>query len=405
MDSLIRDELLVKQYGNLERLKEVFGKWLLISDPYLIEVVLAVVVANLLKGDPLWMLLVAPPSSAKTELIRALSRLECIYPLSNLTPSALLSGQKGKEDASLLPHLSDKILAMKDFTTILTLHRDARAEIFAQLREVYDGCYSKQYGTGKRKSWEGRVGFLAGVTTAIDAQHAVHVVLGERFIYYRPETEARKDVARRALRNAGTETQMRKELSEAVEGFMKSLGKVEQYTVKIPEAIEDIIVVLADLTAKGRAGVARDGYDRMVQYRPEPEMPARLAKQLTALGCGLAIVRGQDAIGHEELAILRRVAVDSMIPQRVRIVSALAKLHPWEWADTQDVMNDTIIPARTCKELLEDCWQLGTIERDHDGDEDSDPGRRGRKPYKWKLTNEYRDDLQLSGIFEQNVPF
>ncbi|KKK49206.1 hypothetical protein LCGC14_3137420, partial [marine sediment metagenome] len=40
-----------------------------------------------------------------------------------------------------------------------------------------------------------------------------------------------------------------------------------------------------------------------------------------------------------------------------------------------------------------------------EGDEDSDAGRRGRKPYKWKLLNEYRDDIQLSRIFEEDAPF
>ena len=405
MDSPLRTELLAKEYGSLRQLQEVFGRWLLLKDPYIVEVVLAVLVANLLQGDPLWLLIVGPPSSAKTELIRALSRLTYVYVLSNLTANTLLSGQKGKKDASLLPHLSNKILAMKDFTTILTLHRDARAEIFAQLREVYDGAYSKGYGTGEVKVWEGRVGFIAGVTTAIDGQQAVHTVLGERFVLYRPATEGRQDIARKALRNTGTEAQMRKELAATVEGFMASLGKVEERTVGIAPEIEDAIVILADLTAKGRAGVPRDGYERRIQYQPEPETPARLAKQFTSLGRALAIIRDKAAVGPDEVVVLRKVAVDSMIQQRVKVVRALAKLPPWEWAETSLAANETVIPTSTCKELLEDCWILGIVERDREGDEDSDAGRRGRKPYKWKLLNEYRDDIQLSGIFGEDAPF
>ncbi|MEE8077113.1 MAG: hypothetical protein V3T60_16010 [Candidatus Binatia bacterium] len=402
----IRAELLAKECGSLTRLYEFFERWLLLKDPYFLEVVLAVVVANLLGGDPLWLLIVAPPSSAKTEIIRALSRLSCIYLLSNLTANTLLSGQQGKKDASLLPHLSNKILAMKDFTTILTLHRDARAEIFAQLREVYDGAYSKAYGTGEQKRWEGRVGFLAGVTQVIDGQQAVHTMLGERFLLYRPETEARQEIARKALRNTGTEARMRKELSEAVEGFMVSLGKVEDRTVEIPQEVEDIIVILADLIAKGRAGVARDGYDRLIRYSPEPETPARLAKQLALLGKGLAILRGKVEVGIDELAVLRKVAVDTMTRQRVKVVRVLAKLEPWEWAEKNAVIQGTHIPARTCGELLEDCWMLGIIERDVEGDEDLDiAGKRGRKPYKWRLSDDYRHEVEVSGIFEKEAPF
>ena len=148
------------------------------------------------------------------------------------------------------------------------------------------------------------MGFLAGVTQVIDGQQAVHAILGERFLFYRPESEARQEIARKALRNTGTETTMRKELAEVVERFIASLGKVEERTATIPEKIEDIIVLLADLVAKGRAGVPRDGYERQVQYTPEPETPARLAKQLALLGKGLAIVRGKAEVGLEELLLL-----------------------------------------------------------------------------------------------------
>ncbi len=96
MDSPLRTELLAKEYGSLTQLYEVFKRWLLLKDPYLVEVVLASVVANLLGGDPLWLLIVAPPSSAKTEILRALSRVPWIYLLSNLTANTLLSGQQGK---------------------------------------------------------------------------------------------------------------------------------------------------------------------------------------------------------------------------------------------------------------------------------------------------------------------
>ncbi len=406
MDSSLRDELLKKGCGSLERLKEVFAHWLLLPDPHLLEVILAGVVANQLGGDPLWLLVVAPPSSAKTEIIRALSRLPVAYPLSNLTANTLLSGKQGKKDASLLPQLTNKVVMLKDFTTVLTMHRDARAEIFAQLREVYDGSYAKAYGTGEQKSWEGRVGFLAGVTEVIDSQHAVHGVLGERFILYRPETEGRQDIARRALRNAGTESKMRKELGEAMEGFVLSLGKISEKAVSMPDETEGVLVVLADLVAKGRAGVPRDGYERAIDYIPQPETPARLAKQLAQFGKALAIVRAKEVVGPEELGVMRKVALDTMNRNRMAVVVTLQKLKPWQWTETVEVMAETRIPTKRCLELLEDLWVLGIAERDiGDGQEDFETGRRGRKPYKWRLSDEYRYDLRLAGLFGEEPPF
>lgn len=406
MGGAIDAELLAKQFGTFDKVQEAFGRWLHLQDPYLLEVILAAVLANRLPGDPLWLLVVAAPSSAKTEILRALSKVPFIYPLSSLTAQTFLSGQKGTKDASLLPRLSNRVLVMKDFGTVLTLYREARAEIFAQLREIYDGSFSKAYGTGQEKRWEGRVGFVAGVTEAIDSQQTVHSVLGERFLLFRPDSEERQDIARRALRNAGTEIQMRQELSGAMQGFFAGLERNGAGPVGVPKTVEDVIVVLADLTAKGRAGVPRDGYSRTILYQPQAEVPARLAKQLVTLGRGLAMLVGNSEIGTRELAILRKVALDSMLRQRVKVISALYQQPEWAWMTTQEVMGATQVPVRTCKELLEDTWVLGMVERDVGGEEDQDEiGRGGRRPYRWRLNELYRKDMKLCGLFGNQVPF
>ncbi len=42
-------------------------------------------------------------------------------------------------------------------TANLDQNSDRRAEIVAQLREIYDGSLSKAFGTGKRFEWRGRI--------------------------------------------------------------------------------------------------------------------------------------------------------------------------------------------------------------------------------------------------------
>ena len=74
------------------------------------------------------------------------------------------------------------ILAFKDLTTVLTMHREARAQIIGQLREVADGKTEKSFGNGLRVEWEGKLGLIAGVTPVIDEQHAFLPVMGERFV-------------------------------------------------------------------------------------------------------------------------------------------------------------------------------------------------------------------------------
>jgi hypothetical protein len=108
-------------------------------------------VANLLPRDPLWLFLVGPPSAGKTEVIAALGDIPSIFPLSSLTPQTFASGFEGKHgETSLLPRLSGKTLTMKDFGSVLTMYREKKAEIIGQLREIYDGQFSKTWGNGRR---------------------------------------------------------------------------------------------------------------------------------------------------------------------------------------------------------------------------------------------------------------
>jgi hypothetical protein len=63
----------------LASVHEAFVRWLAFPTDAkgrpccdLVDVALAVVIANRMDADPLWLFLVAPPSSGKTEMIRAL---------------------------------------------------------------------------------------------------------------------------------------------------------------------------------------------------------------------------------------------------------------------------------------------------------------------------------------------
>lgn len=203
--------------NSLHDVKAAVDTWL--SDlASVVPVLLAVIMANLMDGDPLWLFLMAASGSGKTELLRALSLIPQVYALSNLMPQTLISGKDG---TSLLLKLDKKILVLKDFGTVLSMHRDSRQEILAQLREVYDGTYVKVFGTGKVVRWSGKVGFIAGVTPIIDLHHGVAQVLGERFVQFRLAPSNGVAVAQAAMRHQGREVAMRDELANAFAGFFE----------------------------------------------------------------------------------------------------------------------------------------------------------------------------------------
>lgn len=179
---------------------EVFSNEFHIVDPIPIQVALGAVIANHLPGDPVWLLLVGPPSSGKTEIISSLSGLPDIHEVSTFTEAGLLSGapsRNPKASGGLLRQFRTDardgtfgILTFKDLTSIISEASDTRASLLAALREIYDGCWIRRLGTegGKTLAWKGKAGLIGAVTETIDRQAAVMGAMGERFILVRMPT-------------------------------------------------------------------------------------------------------------------------------------------------------------------------------------------------------------------------
>ncbi len=377
--------------GPVSSVREAAVHLLQLSDRSVVDVVLATVIANELEGDPLWLVLVSPPSNGKTEILISATRTPKTFLLSTLTKNTLVSGQRPTEpgdlpEPSLLPRLTDRTLILKDFTTILGLHRDERNAILGLLREIYDGKVVKPFGTGKVFQWEGKVGLLAGVTPIFDRHSAVQSILGERFLLYRlpgGDREERRAQAQRALDASGHEKTLREALGDAMlQSHQDSHAWHDQHRgrIIIPDMIEEALISLADLAAYGRAGVLRDGYDRQVKYLPEPEGPARLVKQLRQLAMGLCIIHGRLEPGEEELATLRKVARDTMHPFKARVLAALAKQNH----STATLAKATGLTYAMVEREMEDCVLLGLVTGD---------------AKQWCLVPGCRRDIETSGIF------
>jgi hypothetical protein len=81
-----------QQRHALDGCVRTFRKWLHLPDVGAVHVALGNVAANLLPGDPAWLLVVGPPSCGKTEVVGAFAGLDFIYPAATITEAALLSG-------------------------------------------------------------------------------------------------------------------------------------------------------------------------------------------------------------------------------------------------------------------------------------------------------------------------
>jgi hypothetical protein len=149
----------------IDQTLDVFERWLILPDPTPIYAALGTIAANLLPGDPVWLGIIGPPSSAKTELLNSVAKLPYVHQAATLTPAGLLSGTAKKQRQAgarggLLREIGEfGIITFKDFGSILSMRPDAKAEAIAALREVYDGSLTRVLGTGGgiSLSWKGKV--------------------------------------------------------------------------------------------------------------------------------------------------------------------------------------------------------------------------------------------------------
>jgi energy-coupling factor transporter ATP-binding protein EcfA2 len=367
----------------VENAVEAFQEWIYLPDPAPLHAVLGTVAANRLRADPVWLVLVGPPGGGKSELLNAATGLADVHPTGTLTEASLLSGTPAKDRANgskggLLHEIGDfGILLCKDFGSVLNMNRDTRNAVLAALREVYDGSWTRHVGTdgGRTLHWQGRVGLLAGCTETIDRHHAVMSAMGERFVLLRLPKVDRTEQARKALAHSRREVQMRRELSQAVEGvFAQPLATPQE-----PSADErESLIALASLIVTCRSAVERDGYSREIELIPEAEAPTRLVIVLDLLLAGL------DSIGIPRgvaWRVVAKAALDSIPILRRKIIDAL-ELHE-EGLETPNVAAAVNYPTVTASRALQELQGHGVVLRTVRGEGE----QKGRRADHWRLAD------------------
>jgi len=363
-----------------EELEVIFRKWLLISDPGLIKLIPAIIVANKLPRDPVWMFLIGPSGSGKTEFLCSLYDLPDIYPISMLTPNTFLSGSPGDKDQSLLHKLKGKIMIFKDWTSILSANKEAMADIMGQLREIYDGQMKKAFGNGRIAEWTGKVGLIAGTTPMVDMSQQMHTTLGERFIHYRLITPDRKEVARRVLDNSSSVDEMRNELKEAMTRFI--MGITIKDDIKAPEEVKEEIISLSNFATLSRSGVIRDfGFKKEVIFVPAAEMPTRITQQLDTITVALMVINGGE-LKQGDMDIVYKIALDS-IPQTNRMV--MRGMAVDNELTTAEIAADVGYPTAPIRMYLENLAMLGVCSRIRGADSEE-----GGNADRWTLDPEFR---------------
>lgn len=326
---------------SVKELHDYFGKHFHMTekDHVLLDIVLSSTLDRDIPGDPIWLYVVAPSGGWKTELLRSLSRYPRVYTLSSLTTRTFISGKwitipgsKTKENpkgtqvlGGILYSLDGRVLIFKDFTVILGMRDTDRYEIYAQLRDIYDGYHEKGFGTSHVAiRVKATIGCILGVTPVIDAHQKCHTTMGERFLKVRSHPDP-KLTTKRAHENLGKMDEIRTGAQEIVFNFLSGLS-----FDNLPEPSEDQreeINKMARYIALMRAWVHASTWRGKIinMTLPEPEVPTRVVKQLGKMAIALALVRGHDLVTEQDVDTLRRIARDTALPLRQKIVSAMVK--------------------------------------------------------------------------------
>ncbi len=324
------------------------------------RVLYSAVAAHRLSGQPVWVMLVAPPGSMKTELLTALDGLPNVHLIDKITPNTFLSGQiddpknPRKAPASLLHRIGpDGIIVYPDFSTVLSMHREHKASVLSDMRRIYDGQLRKEFGIAnpsEEPEWRGRLTFCVAATPDVDRHYSIFQTLGERFVMVRWHRPGGIEAALEAM-NQDTE-EAREDLKRAVQGLLNRLSKTEP---KLSLELQRKIAALAEFVVHARTHVPRSGYSKEIIYLPEAEAPTRLAQQLAQLTKGSALLAGRREANEEDYELVKRAGLDCIPAMRRKVLDALIAGKDPRQLD---------LPGSTVHYALEDLELQGLVKKD-----------------------------------------
>lgn len=307
-----------------EKVVQVLKKHYYEPDIEAARILYAAVAAHELKGQPVWPMAVAPPGSMKSELVSALDGLHNVHVLDSVTPKTFISGQivegPKQREQSLLHRIGKSgIIVCSDFSTVLAMRSEDRNAVMADLRKIFDGRLSKEFGTSEEvPGWDGRITLVAAVTPKIDTFGTVIQSLGDRFVmvrWQRGSIEATKRAMTQDIESAQAD------LKNAVHTLISNLPQGE---VALSESFRDRIAAIAELAVIARAEAVRER-DKRLKSVSQPESSTRLGQQLGQLAKGSARLEHRDSVNETDLSIALRSGFDAIPPNRRLVLEAASE--------------------------------------------------------------------------------
>ena len=292
-----------------------------------LSVMLATVVSTQLVGDQLWIKVIGPPGSGKSELCEALAaNLKYVHPISTFTGfhSGYKEDKEGSKDYSLLVQVQNKTLVIKDGDTLLKAPN--REQILAEARDLYDGTARTHYRHGMSRRYE-RLRTTLVLSGTESLRELDTSELGERFldtvICDEISAELEEAIGLRVIYRAAYESRLQvdgKPETATSPERVAARGMTGGYIGYLRRNAQQLL----DLLPNPEQEQAQELYNLalFVSYmrsRPSPkqqekahkELSSRLSYQLTRLANCLAVVLNRDGWDEEVMRRVRCVALDT----------------------------------------------------------------------------------------------
>lgn len=300
----------------------VYRKHLILKedDGAIVEAVLSTIVANMHPTlvERVWLHIVGPPSSMKTECLRPYDGHPLIVSISSLTENSLISGYRDETgaDPSLVLLLHNKIGMIKDLTALLKDQPAKIDKIFGDLRDLFDGYCSKASGTRGLVKYQSSFGMITCVTDFIDSYMEQHQQLGERFLMVRTarfplSTKETLAGLACALSNLEDKKKWRALIRTDIHNLLDHIvaTRLSGPLPSLDTDATDFVLAAAHLLALLRTAP--------IDERPvEAEQGFRIMQQLHNLGMAHTMLRGAKGWGRQEQVFLRRILLDTLTPTR-----------------------------------------------------------------------------------------
>jgi len=399
-----------KSYEDMLNLQDIsyngvittYKKWFYLNNVIAIDLALAVAISRKEKMQPLWIIMVAPSGSGKSELIRPFAdekQPSTTEIMSKITPNTFLSGMSKKKsqhtDFAETLENNPKLFLTYDFAQFAKLDSEQKAQIWAQLRDLYDGFIERKAYDVNKKVEHIKLNWLICTTPIIDSELLIHQELGTRELIYRfdPNETEKKVLMNTVWENSEVLEEMRKELKTVVRAFIEKKESNGLKKIKISKETKAEIEKLALTISVLRAATESDSYTGELTNFVYEEMPTRILLQLKDLFTALKNL--DDGYSDEKaMNVLRKITLSSIHPIRLKILIELHKSAP---LSTTDIQKRLSIGWKTVNTQLYTAKQLGLV--DYTELDEEEGQIRNWKKKNWFLgeheVNEYLNKLNL----------